>query len=357
MSILADWLVRQAPAWLRGERGPLPPAHRRALVAITRCRTPALGGRVYRCTDCQKPDYAYHSCHHRACPRCGGQDVAAWTQAREEELLPVPYFFWTFTVPAQLRPAFAALPAEVADLLFQSAFAALQSVASVPRHLGGQLGALGVLHTWGRQLQHHPHVHFIVPGGGLRPDGQRWQCCRNAEWFLPVQAVAAAFRHGFADGLAALAPELHAAVPDSVWRLNWNVDVQAAGRGPEVVRYLARYVKRTAISADRILHADDQTVRFCYTDSATGQRQELTLSAEAFMRRYLQHVPPPGQHRVRYFGWWHPSAKKRRMKIENLLAKLIVVRAKTERPDWSRCCPHCRKFTLVYVGKLPRVPP
>lgn len=358
MTVLADWLARRAPGWLAGRHGPLPPAHRRALTAILRCRTPALGGRVYACADCPGHDYAYHSCHHRACARCGGQGAAAWTQAQEEKLLPVPYYFWTFTMPDTLRAAFAAEPAKLADLLFAQAFEALQEVAHRKHVLGADIAAVAVLHTWGRQLQHHPHVHLIVPGGGLAEDGARWRASRSPEWFLPVKAVAAAFKARFEQALRAEAPALHAAVPERTWRDGWNVDVQAAGSGVEVVRYLARYVKRTAISDDRILSADDEAVRFSYTDSETHERRELTLPADEFMRRYLRHVPPPGQHRVRYFGWLHPAAKLRRMKVEGLLAKVIVVRKQApERPDWSRCCPHCGRFALVFVGILPRGPP
>jgi Putative transposase/Transposase zinc-binding domain len=359
MSILADWLAGQAAAWLAGRHGPLPPQQRRALSAILRCRTPALGGRVYRCTDCAGHDYAYHSCHHRACPRCGSADAAAWTRAQEEKLLPVPYYFWTFTVPDTLRAAFVAQAKVLHDLLFAQAFAALQTVARRKNVLGAEIAAVAVLHTWGRQLQHHPHVHLIVPGGGLRADGGRWMKCRSADWFLPVKAVAAAFRSGLEAALRAARPDLHAAVPDSTWRAGWNVDVQAAGTGREVVRYLARYVKRTTISDERIIEADDTTVRFGYTDSTSGQRKECVLSAEDFMRRYLRHVLPPGQHRVRYFGWLHPAAWRRRMRVETLLAKVIVVRAQTEaKPDApQRCCPHCGKAALILIGLLARAPP
>lgn len=358
MTVLADWLARRAPQWLAGRHGPLPPAHRRAPNAILRCRTPALGGRVYACADCSGHDYAYHSCHHRACPRCGGQGAGEWTQKQEQKLLPVPYYFWTFTVPDTLRAAFRAEPAKLADILFAQAFGALQAVAHRKNVLGADIAAVAVLHTWGRQLQHHPHLHLIVPGGGLAEGGTRWRASRSPEWFLPVKAVATAFRHGFEAALRASAPGLHTAVPDSVWRKRWNVDVKAAGSGTEVVRYLARYVKRTAISDERIIEANDQTVRFSYTDSRTSKRCEVELSAVQFMRRYLQHVPPRGQHRVRYFGWMHPAAIKRRMRVETLLAKVIVVRAAPPpRPDWSRCCPHCGKFALVCIGELARGPP
>ena len=357
MSVLADWLVRQAPAWLDGSRS-ITPAQRRALHAILRCRTPALGGCVYRCTSCAETDFAYHSCHHRACPRCGGNRTAAWTAKQEARLLPVEYFLVTFTVPEELRFAFKARPELLHDLLFTQSAAALQAVAAMLRHLGGELGMIGVLHTWGRQLQHHPHLHYIIPGGALSADGKRWLPVRAGHWLLPNAAVAAAFRRGFQEALQAAAPELHAQIGDAVWREGWWVHIEPAGSGTNVVRYLARYVGKTAISDERIVHADDQAVTFRYTDSATKERKECTLSADAFMRRYLQHVLPPGQHRVRYFGWMHPAAKARRMKVETLLSVVIVVSEKTDTlPAWHLCCPHCHAFTLVRVGRLARAPP
>jgi putative transposase/transposase-like zinc-binding protein len=359
MSVLADWLVRQAPAWLDpASGGSLTPAQRRALLAITRCRTHALGGHVYQCTDCAGMDFAYHSCHHRACPRCGGNRTAAWTAEQEARLLPVEYFLVTFTVPEELRFAFKARPELLHDLLFTASAAALQSVAAIPRHLGGELGMIGVLHTWGRQLQHHPHVHYIVPGGALSADRQRWRPARAGHWLLPASAVAAAFRRGFKDALQAAAPELHAQIGDSVWRQGWWIHFAHAGSGENVVRYLARYVGKTAISDERIVHADDQSVTFKYTDSETMEPRECSLSAAEFMRRYLQHVLPPGQHRVRYFGWMHPAAKARRMLVETLLAVIIVVRPKPHTsPAWHLRCPQCHAFTLVRVGCLPRAPP
>jgi hypothetical protein len=352
MSALAEWLVRQAPAWLDGNR-PLTPAQRRALTAIVRCRTPALGGHVYRCTSCNGTDFAYHSCHHRACPRCGGAHTAEWTMQQEERLLPVPYFLVTFTVPEQLRFVFTARPDMLHDLFFAAAGAALQEVARRPRLLGAELGFVGVLHTWGRQLQHHPHLHFIVPGGGLSADGKRWVYSRQPDWLLPAKAIAAAFRDRFEAALREHARDLHAQVPDAVWRIKWGVDTHPAGTGVQVVRYLARYVCRTAISDERIVRATDEAVTFRYIDSQTKQRRECMLSADEFMRRYLQHVLPPGQHRVRYFGWMHPAAKRRRIIVETLLAKAIVVRpARPAPPKWHLQCRHCGTFTLVAIGTI-----
>jgi hypothetical protein len=348
VSVLADWLARQ----------PTPegctPGQRRALTAIRRCRTPALGGHVYRCTSCAEVSFGYHSCHHRACPRCGGADTAAWTRRQESRLLPVGYFLVTFTLPETLRPLALAQPALLQDLLFRESAATLQQVAAVPRLLGAELGFVGVLHTWGRQLQLHPHVHYIVPGGGLRPDGQ-WRAARQRDWLLPVAQLSAVFRQRMDEAVRTAAPAAHAAVPDRTWRRPWVVHGQPAGSGANAVRYLARYVQRTAISDERIIAADDQAVTFRYTDSATQQRKICTLEAGEFLRRYLQHVPPAAQHRVRYFGWMHPAAKARRLLVATLLAVPIVITAPSpEPPQWHLRCPHCAAFALVVVGNLPR---
>ena len=354
MSVLADWLGRRAPAWLDGSRS-LTPAQRRALTAIQRCRTPAAGGHVYRCADCTETSFGYHSCHHRACPRCGGANTAAWTKKQEARLLPVPYFLVTFTVPEELRGAFVARPEQLYDLLFRESAAALQEVAATPRLLGAELGFVGVLHTWGRQLQRHPHVHYIVPGGGLNADGRKWIATRQNDWLLPVAKLAAVFRRRLEEALRAEAPAWHAAVPAGTWRRPWIVHSQPAGSGANVVKYLARYVGRTAISDDRIVEANDDTVTFKYTDSATQQRKQSTVSAVEFMRRYLQHVLPAGQHRVRYFGWMHPAAKRRFLKVQTLLAvPIIVTAAVVEEPRWHLRCPHCEAFALVIVETLPR---
>jgi hypothetical protein len=346
VSALADWLAHQ----------PIPeratPAERRALTAIRRCRTPALGGHVYRCAKCAGADFAYHSCNHRACPRCGGADTAAWTVRQEARLLPVPYFLVTFTLPAQLRAVVCARPELLHDLLFGESAAALREVAAVPRLLGAELGFVGVLHTWGRQLQHHPHVHFVVPAGGLR--GRTWVAARQPDWLLPVRKLAAVFRQRMETALRTQAADLHAGVPAAVWRSPWVVHCQAAGTGTHVVRYLARYVGRTAISDERIVSLGEGRVVFRYTDSATQQPKQCTLTAGEFLRRYLQHVLPPGQHRVRYFGWMHPAAKSRLMLVETLLAVPIVVAPPPEPLQWHLRCPHCAAFALVRIGSMPR---
>ncbi len=353
MSALADWLAARAASHARSH--PLSVAQRRALDAIASCRTPVLGGRVYRCAQCERTDFAYHSCHHRACPRCGGGRTAAWTERQRERLLPVPYFMVTFTLPAGLRPVFAAEPKIMIDAMFAEAARALQTIADQPRHLGARLGISGVLHTWGRQLQLHPHLHCIVPGGGLRADGRKWRRTRQPDWLLPAPPVAAGFRSGMEAALRAALPAWHAQIPDSCWRQSWVVDIQHVGAGEAAIKYLARYVQRTAISDERIIELGDEQVRFGYPDSATGERKVCTLDADEFMRRYLQHVPPVGIHRVRYFGWEHPAAHRRRRRVETVLAVVITVRKSAPVVRWHLVCPHCHTESLRCVGTLPRV--
>lgn len=352
MSPLADWMGAQAPEYLRTHR--VGAAGRRALMAIGRCRTPEMGGRVYRCSSCAKLEFAYHSCHHRSCPRCGGERTAAWTKRQIERLLPVSYFMVTFTLPAPLRAVFAAEPKIMIDLMFAASAAALQQVAAISRHLGAQLGLAGVLHTWGRQLQLHPHIHMIVPGGGLRAD-RTWATPRKPGYLLPHQAVAAAFRARINAGLLAALPGWHSQIPVACWRGKWVVDMKHVGRGETAIKYLARYVQRSAINDSRIEHMDEQDVRFGYLDSASGEAKTCTLDADEFMRRYLQHALPAGIHRVRYFGWEHPAAGCRRRQIETILAAEIVVEGpEAELILWHLQCRHCHTQTLVCVGSLPR---
>ena len=361
MSRLADWLVRQAPGYRQRHGARLTPERARALTAIERCRTPAQGGQVYRCAKCGTTHFGFHSCHHRSCPRCDGAETAAWTARQEARLLPVPYFLVTFTLPEPVQALALTHAALLYELLFSESAATLQQVAALGRLLGGELGFIGVLHTWGRRLQRHPHIHYIVPGGGLRPDHLKWRSLRQPDWLLPVDLLSAVFAGRMEEALRAAAPALHAQIPDSCWRGPWVVHSQSAGSGSAVVRYLARYVFRTAISDKRIIHLDDGRVVFHYIDSETRQRRICRLDADEFMRRYLQHVPPDGFHRVRYFGWMHPAAKRRRAIVETLVAAVIVVRQKPEPPpQWHLRCPHCQAFALIAIERIKpqaRAPP
>ena len=312
-------LRRLAPDYLKRFGPSLPGRQRRVLRKILACRTPALGGQLFQCPDCPGFDYRYHSCNDRHCPQCGQRDTDAWlAQQRARLLLPVPYFLVTFTVPEALRHFIRSHPAIALDLLFAASAQALQDLAANPRRLGAQLGMLGVLHTWSRTLIYHPHVHYLVPGGGLSPDGRRWVPARR-EFLLHHRALGDRFRTVFRERLQQQPPELFAQVPAPVWKAHWNVGCQAAGSGENALRYLARYVFKTATANRRLLLLPDGQVQWDYRESKTGRPAAIQLDPQEWLRRFLQHVLPRNFARVRTFGWLHPAAKVRGNRVRALL--------------------------------------
>jgi ribosomal protein L37AE/L43A len=353
---LAEVLARHWPEYQRRFGARVLPSQRRAVQAILSCRTPALGGQRYRCADCGREHYAYHSCGHRACPKCGHADATAWIGRQKTRLLPgVPYFLVTFTVPAELRAVIRSHQKELYASLFRESAATLQEVAARPRHLGAELGMLGVLHTWSRQLVYHPHVHYVVAGAGLSPNRLRWNRVPQAEFFLPEKVLARRFRNRLRQALVREHPEWRALLPAKLWSRDWVVDCVAVGTGEAALKYLSAYVYRTALSSARIVADDEHGVTFRYRDSAERLWKTTTLSAHEFLRRFLQHVLPAGFQRVRYYGWLAPAAKTKWQRIEALL-------------DWRRpapppvrplpppSCPHCQKLMLA-IARLPRAPP
>ena len=359
---LADIVRRHAPAYLARFGARVPQAHRKALRAIERCRTPENGGHIYRCTACAAGHFGFHSCHHRACPKCGAPEAEAWKERQRERLLPVPYFLVTFTLPAELRAAFRAHQRLCYQLLFAASAGALQDVAAVPRHLGAQLGFSGVLHTWTRQLVYHPHIHYIVPGGGLRADEKKWRKCRHTPasepFLLHYKVLSRRFRQRLQESLQAEDPALFYSLPASLWRKEWVVHCQPAGSGHGALGYLARYVGRTALSNARLLSDDGTHITFAYTESDTGLPKTCSLEPHEFLRRFLQHVLPTGFQRVRHFGWLHPRAQRRFLRVQTLLSVPLVLRAAgPPKPPLHLRCPRCSCFTLQIVGRLPRPPP
>jgi len=349
---LAEVLRQYWPQYARQFGSAILPSHRRAVQAILTCRTPALGGQVYRCTDCRKDHFVYHSCNHRACPQCGQADAAQWVEQQKLKLLPVPYYLITFTVPQDLRAWLRSHQKIAYALLLKESAGALQEVAQRPKYLGAQLGLLSVLHTWCRQLQFHPHVHCVVPAGGLRSDGLRWCRPPSSQFFLPQQVLAARFCHRLRTALSQ-APDFHQ-IPPPVWQQKWVVDVQPAGSGQTAIKYLAAYVYHTALGSQRILSAHNGHITFQYKDSGDQQWHRLRLSAMEFLRRFLQHVLPKGFQRVRYFGWLSPAAKTRWQRI------LALLDWKTPPESLRACplplCPGCHK-PLTLIGQLARPPP
>jgi hypothetical protein len=325
-------------------------SHRRAVQAILDCRTRALGGEVYRCADCRQDHFVYHSCNHRACPQCGNADASEWIERQKLKLLPVPYYLITFTVPEELRAWLRSHQKLGYSLLLKESAGTLQDVASKDKYLGAELGFLSVLHTWGRQLQFHPHVHCVVPAGGLRKDGLRWCRPKSPDFFLPQIVLAARFRNRLKAALQGQPDS--AQIPTQVWQPKWVVDVQPVGSGESALKYLSAYVYRTALGSQRILQDENGQIAFKYKDSEGGQWHTLALAATEFIRRFLQHVLPRGFQRVRYYGWLSAAATTR---WERILALL----------DWKsplppppaplpvRLCPKCQQ-PMARIGLLPR---
>src|SRR4051795_1574005 len=317
----ADVFRPHGPAWRAAHQGHLSLTQRRVMRAIELCRTAALGGHVEQCADCAHIRIAYNSCRNRHCPKCQWAAAQAWLQAREAELLPVPYFHVVFTLPAALGGIAYQNKAKVYGLLLKAAAEALTTIAADPRHLGARIGVTAVLHTWGQTLDHHPHVHGIVPAGGISLDGSRWVACRPG-FFLPVRVLSRLFRRLFLEGLAeahrrseielfgALAglkePRAFRAHLAAQRRRDWVVYAKAPFAGPkQVLAYLARYTHRVAISNRRLGALDDDQVSFRWKDyRASGRTRPkvMRLPAGEFMRRFLLHVLPDGFHRVRHYG-------------------------------------------------------
>ncbi|WP_097655252.1 IS91 family transposase [Candidatus Chloroploca asiatica] len=363
MITLGDVFRRYGPAYRARWGSQLSSAQLAAMHAIEACRTEALGGQVYRCPHCDQVRYAYHSCRNRHCPTCQHDAAQDWLARQQDLLLPVPSFLVTFTLPAALRAIAFQHQAQVYDLFFRASAAALQQLAQDPRFLGGQLGMVGVLQTWTRDLRYHPHIHYLVPGGGLSADGRTWITAR-ADFLVHVKPLAILFRAKLQAALRQT--ELWRSIPAEVWRQAWVVDCRPVGSGWTALKYLAPYVFRVALSNNRILGMADGEVTFRYQDGETRQTRISTLSAEAFIERFLQHILPKGFVKVRSYGLFRVGA---RQQLTRLRAQLILQQRKVELlpPDDERPepdqhqdlrCPNCgQALRLERVLPRQRAPP
>ena len=325
---VADIFRAHGPAWRLAQAGHLSLGQLKVMSAIEACRTAELGGHVERCEDCDHVRIAYNSCRNRHCPKCQGAAAQRWLEARQAELLPLAYYHVVFTLPAQIGDIAFQNKAVVYDILFKAASETLLTIAADPRHLGARIGLTAVLHTWGSALTHHPHLHCIVPGGGLSADGQRWISCRKG-FFLPVRVLSRLFRRLFLDQLAAAHAEGRlaffgelAGLADRaafhtrlapLRRSEWVVYAKRPFAGPEaVLAYLARYTHRVAISDSRLVRLDDKGVTFRWKDyraDGPARRKLMTLAPAEFIRRFLIHVLPSGFHRIRHYGLFANPAR------------------------------------------------
>ena len=318
-----------------------------------------MGGHVTQCDACGAEHYVYHSCRNRSCPSCHGASTEAWLSARETELLPVPYFHVVFTLPAELRALVRSHQRVLLGVLMRTAAETLQALAADPHYVGGTLGILAVLHTWTRTLGYHPHVHCLVPGGGLAADGVTWRRARGT-YLVPVRALSVRFRARFMARLNAALPDV--VVPAAVWTKSWVVYAKPTVQGSALVlRYLARYVHRVAITDARILTVDASTVTFRYQDARARAWRTLTLAGEEFLRRFLQHVLPRGFHKVRYYGFWRPRAAPIRLRLQHQLApaprpaSLASPDGPHATPAPRRRCAQCATGQLHIIRQLARV--
>jgi hypothetical protein len=326
---IADIFRVYGPAWRRAHAGHVGLTQLKVMSAIEACRTEALGGHVAACTKCGHRHVAYNSCKTRHCPKCQGPAARDWMAARADDLLPVEYFHVVFTLPAEIAHIACWNKRVVYGLLFKASAEVLTTIAADPRHLGARIGMTSVLHTWGSALTHHPHVHMIVPGGGLSPDGTRWMSCRPG-FFLPVRVLSRLFRRLFLEGLSALHgagklaffndleglahPAAFAAWLAPLRKIEWVVYAKPPFGGPEaVLAYLSRYTHRVAIANSRLVSADADTVAFRWKDYRikSGDRLKvMRLATDEFIRRFLIHVLPDGFHRIRHYGLLAGAGRK-----------------------------------------------
>lgn len=269
--------------------------------------TETLGGKVYVCAAFGEKQYSYHSCRNRHCPKCQNEKAQEWLEEQRDLLLPVPYFMLTFTLPAALQEAARSQQIVFYNVLFRASAAAAQALARDPRFVGGQLGLVGVLHTWGRNLAYHPHIHYLVPAGGLASNTQSWLPARQ-EFLLPVKALSKIFRAKFRHILQK--SDHFAQIPSKVWRQDWVVHCKPAGDGRTALKYLAPFIFRVAISNRRLVKLENGQVTFRYLATDTDQLKLCTLTAEEFIHRFLQHVLPKGFVKVRYLGFFAPGCRK-----------------------------------------------
>ena len=380
---VADVFRAAGPAYRAAHAGHLSLHQLKVMSAIEHCRTAALGGHVEACTDCGHWRIAYNSCRNRHCPKCQGAAARTWLAAREADLLPVGYFHLVFTLPAEIAAIAFHNKALLYDLLFKTASQTMLTIAADPKHLGARIGITAVLRTWGSAMTHHPHIHMIVPGGGIALDGDRWISSRPA-FLLPVRVLGALFRRLFLTRLLALhdAGKLAffgklAELADRrallrhlspVRKKRWVVYAKPPFAGPEaVLAYLSRYTHRVAISNSRLISFDEDGVTFRYKDyrrSAPDRQQIMTLGADEFIRRFLLHCLPRGFHRIRHYGLLAGSTRKARLeRARQLLAVAppAVDEAPVEPPDPRPACPCCggRMVVIETVQRchLPRGPP
>jgi len=389
---VADVFRRYGAAYRQEHAGSLSRGQRRVMSAIELCRTAALGGHLEQCDSCGHQRPAYNSCRNRHCPKCQSLARARWLKDRQSELLPVEYFHAVFTVPKEIAAIAYQNKEAVYGILFRATAETLRAIAADPKHLGAEIGFLAILHTWGQNLLFHPHLHCVVPGGGISPDGKRWIACRPG-FFLPVRVLSRLFRRLFFEYLQTAYDAGKLQFFSSLERLRdpkefttyltplrqteWVVYAKPPFGGPEqVLNYLGRYTHRVAISNNRLRNIDHGKVSFCWKDYRHHDQQKtMTLAADEFIRRFLLHVLPDGFQRIRHYGFLghrHRQAKLALCRqLQGVVLTMAAVAPPLDKPDYRdvyekltgdslRDCPVCHHGQMVVIAVLPtfnRAPP
>jgi hypothetical protein len=383
---VADIFRDHGAAWRRANAGHVSLGQLKVMAAIERCRTAALGGHVAACEDCAHTQVAYNSCRNRHCPKCQGAAAKAWLAERQAELLPVPYYHLVFTLPAAISDIALQNKAVIYDLLFKASSETLLTIAADPRHLGARVGITAVLHTWGSAMTHHPHVHMIVPGGGLSPDGSKWVSGKPS-FFLPVRVLSKLFRRRMLEKLAAahaagklafFGEHAHLADADAfatflapLKKTGWFVYAKRPFAGPKaVLAYLARYTHRVAIANSRLIAANEIGVTFKWKDyrfEGRDRYKTMTLATDEFIRRFLIHVLPKGLHRIRHYGLFANGARaetlaraRQLLGVPDPTAETVTAEAplSDQKAPLAHPCPCCGGRMIIIetfeAGTMPR---
>jgi hypothetical protein len=333
----------------------MPRLHKKTLAAIMNCRTKNSGGEVYYCKNCNDYHYSYHSCQNRHCVVCQNDDAGDWIEKQKIMMLPFVYFLATFTMPEELRELCRRRQKLSYSILFKASSDALKLLAKDEKYLGADIGMIGILHTWTRALIYHPHVHYLIPGGGSGKDGKSIRFSDD-DFLMHIKPLSIIFKAKFRDSLKKQAPEIFNKIPANTWKCDWVVHVKPVGNGEKALEYMGQYLFRVAISNNRILKLENAKVTFRYTDSKTGKTKIVTLETLEFIRRFLQHVLPHNFMKLRYYGFLAAASKKKLAKLRKMLyVDSIPFNEQENIIQFPKIllCPICGS-PLQWVEKLPK---
>ena len=343
MGAIQKLFIDYGPAYLDRFGDSMPANHRKAIEAIVGCRTAACGITVYDCEECGETHHFYRSCGNRHCPSCQHQKSLQWMERQLERALPGHHFMATFTVPEEIRSFIRSHQKEAYGAMFKASSETLKKLSSDGNYIGGDApGFFGVLHTWGRTLTFHPHIHYVLPGGAFSTEDGQWHPSR-IDFYLPVKAMSKIYKAKFRDLM--IEKGLFEQIPSDVWKKDWNVNIQAVGDSGQTIKYLSRYVFQVAISDHRIVKVEDGNVTFRYRKPDSRRDRLMTLDAMEFIRRFLQHVLPSGFMKIRYYGFLNPNSA---VKLDVVRCAIELCNAfETETPEAAiepvkpLCCPSC----------------